>query len=131
MRGTWRRVHGGIMYHAYWRGVSSALGGRDDLAALGDAASGATPPDHRVLEIDLAGDLDAVRSQIDTVRPDLLRLRFGALPLGEVRASPGREPFRGSHLTSLPAELARALIATRALAELRSHAPASPSSAHG
>lgn len=126
MRRAWRRVLGGIMFFTYWRGAASALGSWEALSELRDVAERTRPPDYRELEVDLEDDLELVRSRIDQERPDVLRLRCGRLPLGGIPAAAGREPLRGSHLTCGRDPLGRALIAARALAELRSPAAEEP-----
>jgi hypothetical protein len=108
------------MYFAYWRGAAAALGRWDALGALRDAGQRVRPPDYRELEIDLASDLQSVHHRLDCERPDVVHLRCGPLPIGEIRASPGHEPLRGSHVDSLPDELAHAMIVARVLAEVRS-----------
>ena len=129
MRRAWQRVLGGIMFFTYWRGAASALGSWEALDELRDTAERTRLPDYRELEVDLEDDLELVRSRIDQERPDALHLRCGPLPLGRVAAAAGREPLRGSHLTDGQNQLGRALIAARALAELRSNA-AEPATTH-
>ena len=126
LRGTWRRVMGGMMYIAYWRGAARALGSWEALDVLADQAMRTPLPDRRELRIDLAADLESLRHQLDDHRPDALHLFFEELPLGVIHTAPGREPWRGAHLDSPPRELVDAVMVARALAELRACAPTVP-----
>lgn len=126
MRGTWRRVQGGVMYFAYWRGAAAALAGWSELAALGNAAATTDPPERRVLDFDLAQNWTVLEQRLDESRPDVLSLRFGDLPLGDVLDDPGREPLRGAHLRSPPDALVQALTAARAIGSLRPRSLAAP-----
>ncbi len=125
MRGTWRRVQGGVMYFAYWRGAAAALGGWSGLAALRNAAATTGAPERRVLDFDLADDWGALAHRLDESRPDVLSLRIGDLPLGDVLDDPGREPLRGAHLRSPPDALLQVLTAARAIRSL-THSVATP-----
>lgn len=120
MRGAWRRVQGGVMYFAYWRGAAGAVGGWASFEALRDASAASEPPERRVLEVDLEQDWATLEKRLDEKRPDVLALRIGDTPLGQLLDDPGREPLRGAHLRSPPDELLRALTAARAIASLRS-----------
>ena len=122
LRGTWRRVIGGMLYIAYWSGAAKALGESSELDRLAREAAVTPLPDSRQVTIDLAEDLESLRARLDDVRPDLLRLEFQDLPLGEISPSPGREAWRGAHLESPPPELVRAMAIACALGELRSSA---------
>ncbi|HUF31546.1 MAG TPA: glycosyltransferase family A protein [Gemmatimonadaceae bacterium] len=121
MRRAWRRMQGGVMYFAYWRGAAAAGGGWAGLEALRVAAATAEPPERRVLDVDLEQDWATLERRLDETRPDVLGLRIGDMHLGHLLDDPGREPLRGAHLRSPTYELVRALTAARAIASLRSN----------
>ncbi len=100
-RGTWRSLHAATMYYAYWRGAVAASGGarpcRAALLELDDLSSkSAEPP--RELEVDLAEGLSKVEDQVESDRPDLLRVRFGDFVLGVIPAGPGAERLAARHV---------------------------------
>lgn len=121
MRRAWRRVQGGVMFFAYWRGAAIAVGGWKGFVALREAAAHAEPPERRVLDVDLARDWATLGRRLDETRPDVLSLRIGDLPLGDLWDDPAREPLRGAHLRSPPDAFVRALTAARAITSLRQH----------
>ena len=121
MRGAWRRVQGGVMYFAYWRGAAAAVGSWASFEALRAASAASEPPERRLLEVDLEQDWSTLEQRLDETRPDVLALRIGDMPFGQLLDDPGREPLRGAHLRSPPDELLRALTAARAIASLRSN----------
>lgn len=118
MRGYWRRLHSALVYHAYCRGVRSALGRDESLQSFEAAARASLPPGHRVGTLDLAGGAEAVRAQVDDERPDRVHLRFGTLLLGVIEDRPGREALRGRHLSAMPRPLLGAYASACALHEL-------------
>jgi hypothetical protein len=119
------------MYFAYWRGAVAALGSWQELDALREAASHALPPGHGELEIDLGEEPEQWHSRVDLVRPDVLRLRYGDLPLGEWGSAPGCEPLRSQHLRALPDEIVSALVIARSLPALRVPVRRVTGAAHG
>jgi glycosyltransferase involved in cell wall biosynthesis len=131
LRGAWRHLHAGAMYFAYWRGAVAALGSWQELDALREAASHALPPGHVELEIDLAEEPEQWHSRVDLVRPDVLRLRYGDLPLGGWGSAPGCEPLRSQHLRALPDEIVSALVIARSLPALRVPVRRVTGAAHG
>lgn len=126
MRGAWRRVQGGVMYFSYWHGAAAAAGGWSGMVALRKAATMAAPPQRRVLDFDLAHDWATLEQRLDEGRPDVLSLRIGDIPLGDVLDDPGREPLRGAHLRSPPDALVQVLTAARAIRSLRNQSVATP-----
>ncbi len=103
LRNTWRQVHAGVMYYAYWRGAMRALADQGDgTAALAELARRGDDPasfrEVKILELDLAAGLDAAERLLDRERPDGARVRLGEQWIGDIPAQLGAEPLRGVHL---------------------------------
>ncbi|MFN2433312.1 MAG: glycosyltransferase family 2 protein [Gemmatimonadota bacterium] len=115
LRRTWRKLYGALHDFWYWRGCAAEIGSERALARfLADAdlrESGGAP-----LDLDLAGGLASAEDLLDRVRPESLRVRLGAVPIGSVLPRPGSERIRGVHLrTILAEEMSVALIEALAL----------------
>lgn len=97
MRNRWLLLGGYLRAFAYHAGVATEAGSPaayDGLAAAARAVTPAPP----VIEADLLGDLDALRSKVETEGPQGLRLTCGGKPVAELPALPGAEPIAGRHL---------------------------------
>ena len=111
----WLRLCGALHEYWYWRGVRDAVGDRDALERL---LADSVPPEGRELELDLAGTLEAAEGEIDRVRPDGLRLRYGNFAMGRIAPAAATEPLRGRHLRRLlVTELAWPLLKAKAAHE--------------
>ncbi|MBA3887176.1 MAG: glycosyltransferase family 2 protein [Acidobacteria bacterium] len=101
LRYRWRATLEDLLIYWYWRGLVVAAGGAPDLSAMRRRA--APDPADEVVDIDLAGGVEAAELRLDRERPAAVRLRHGASLIGEVPAA-GAEYLRGVHLRLLLAE---------------------------
>jgi len=73
LRNTWRQVHAGVMYYAYWRGAMESLASDGDgTAALAELARRGDDPTQwhplKQIDLDLADGLEAAESRLATGR---------------------------------------------------------------
>jgi hypothetical protein len=96
LRVRWRRLLDDLLSYWYWRGVGESVDAASLSALLSTEA--AMPVVH---DVELRRGLDAAAHQIDEVRPEAIRLRWGPLVVATVPPQPGAEPMQGRHLRSL------------------------------
>ena len=98
LRMRWRRLLDDLLSYWYWRGVGESLGGAplDTLPRATELETG-----DQVYELDLRIGIDAAMRALDAAAPQRLRLRWGALLVGDVPAVAGAEPLQGRHLPAL------------------------------
>lgn len=97
LRTRWRRLLDDLLAYWYWRGV----GGSIDAASLSDMLASGRATEPVVYDVELRRGLDAAAQEIDAIRPDTVRLRWGPLVVATVPPDPGAEPLHGHHLRSL------------------------------
>jgi len=98
MRGFWSRLFGALHRYWYWRGVKEELGGREALSLFlqdGPAHAGENTCE---IELDLSQGLEVAMQQVDAVRPDTARIRYGQHIIGKIPPQLGAEQLRGIHL---------------------------------
>jgi GT2 family glycosyltransferase len=105
LRTRWRRLLDDLLLYWYWRGVGESL----EPAAVARLCGSAPAGDAVSYELDLRQGPCAAMQELDRVRPEALRLRWGSLVIGTVPPQPGAEPLRGRHLPSLIQRFARPL----------------------
>ena len=124
LRGSWRRLQGGVQSYWYWRGVADAVGTQRALAELlgrttdsagATARAGAGTRTASVIELDLRDEIGAVERRLDEEQPDGAHLHYGIYDIGLIAPQPGAERLRGEHLrpvlaTTLAGPLLRALL---------------------
>lgn len=96
LRTRWRRLLDDLLSYWYWRGVGESIDDRSMAELCGGGVA-----DAAVHDLDLRHGLSAAMQEIEEVRPQALRLRWGAEIIGIVPPEPGAEPLRGRHLPSL------------------------------
>lgn len=114
LRTRWRRLVDDLLLYWYWRGVGEAIDAAsfDSLGVKAERAQA-------FHDVDLRAGLDAAARQIDDVRPEAIRLRWGPLVVGTLDAQAGAEPLQGRHLRSfLEGRFSRRLAEVMVLARL-------------
>jgi glycosyltransferase involved in cell wall biosynthesis len=101
LRYRWRAVLEDLFFYSYWRGVFAA-GGPPDVHET--RALAASQKVDAAMDVDLAEGLAVAERRLDIERPAAMRLRHGAIPIGEEPAVYGAENLRGEHLRPLLAE---------------------------
>ena len=82
----------------YRRGVEAQLGSMNRLQQLPASYSRELTQHPGIADVDLRHGLVTARRQLDTQRPNGARLRFGAVKIATIPATPGMEPLRACHL---------------------------------
>ena len=97
LRTRWRRLLDDLLSYWYWRGVGESM----DHTNVAKVCRSGFVADATVYDLDLRPGLSAALQEIDRVRPEAVRLWWGALVIGTVPPQPGAEPIRGRHLPPL------------------------------
>jgi GT2 family glycosyltransferase len=103
LRGTWRRLLGGLLVHAYWRGVLNVTTGWDDVHDL------TTAPAPSLASIDLAelekvDGMRQVAKDLQCRKLEGVRLTWHDIPLGRLPPQAGAEPVGDRHIAAWLAE---------------------------
>jgi GT2 family glycosyltransferase len=119
LRLKWRRLLDDLLSYWYWRGVGESV----DEASLSSMLSRETAS-AAVHDIELRHGLAEAAREIDEIRPEAIRLRWGPLVVATVPHQPGAEALEGRHLRSLlERRFFQRFADTLALAHLLDHSP--------
>jgi GT2 family glycosyltransferase len=94
LRYTWRRLLGGLLVYAYWRGVLQMTRDWDEIRAL---TAGPAPS---LGVVDLAGGMAQVEKVLELCPVHGVRITWRGLPLGRIGPAGFAEPVNARHVAA-------------------------------